>query len=196
MEHKVYELVIDDKEQSGVDYVAIVDAPAIESDFLAFNETKQSFKIDDEEKRIISGYLMLADKPIYRNNEQLGEHYVVFKADTIRDIVFKFMKNGFNSNTNLQHEEELRLSDVFLFESILIDSKRGMKAPKGFEDAPDGSWFGSMRVDNDKVWSMIKENRFKGFSVEGWFSYVEPNKESEAEQKLRKVLELLSELEA
>ena len=191
MEHKVYELVIDDKAESGVDYVAIVDRPAIESDFLAFNETKQRFKIDNEDKRIISGYLMLADKPIYRNNEQLGEHYVVFKADTIRDIVFKFMKNGFNSNTNLMHEEDLRLNDVFLFESILVDSKRGMKAPKGFEDAPDGSWFGSMRVDNDKVWEMVKEGKFSGYSVEGWFSYKKPKAESKDEKMLSQIKELL-----
>lgn len=190
---KTYELVIDDKEESGVDFIAIVDSPAIESDFLAFNEVKQQFKIEDEDKRIVSGYFMIADKPIYRNNDQLGEHNVIFRGDVIKDIAFKFMRNGFNSNTNLMHEEELKLNDVFVFESILIDSDRGVKAPERFEEVPNGSWWGSMYVKNDKVWNLIKEGKFKGFSVEGFFSYVN---ETEYEQKLRKVLELLAEYEA
>jgi hypothetical protein len=189
---KTYELIIDSKEDSGVDYIALVDRPAIESDWQAFKETKLQFKVKDEEKRIVSGYFMIADKPIYRNNEQLGEHNVIFRADVIKDIVFKFMANGFNSNTNLMHEEELRLSDVFVFESLLIDRDRGVNPPQGYEDAPNGSWWGSMRVNNDKVWNLIKEGQFKGFSVEGFFSYVK-EEPTEDEQKLAQVIELLAE---
>ena len=44
-----------------------------------------------------------------------------------------------------------------------------MPAPKGFEDLPDGSWFGSYKVDNEAVWNDIKAGTFKGFSVEGMF---------------------------
>ena len=42
-----------------------------------------SFQVVNEEERIISGPLMLADMLIYRNNEQFGEHYVKFSAETI-----------------------------------------------------------------------------------------------------------------
>ncbi len=50
---------------------------------------------------------------------------------------------------------------------VVTDTERGVLAPKGYEDTPDGSWFGSFKVENDEVW----ENRhaFKGFSVEGLF---------------------------
>ena len=185
---KTYELVIDDSKESGVDAIAIVDMPAIESDFLKFKEIKQQFKIEDEDKRIVSGYFMIADKPIYRNNQQLGEHNVIFRENVIKDIALKFMRNGFNSNTNLMHEEELKLNDVFVFESILIDSDRGVKAPAQFEEVPNGSWWGSMKVHNDKVWNLIKEGKFKGFSVEGFFSYVD---ETEDEQKIKKDMEIL-----
>ena len=40
------------------------------------------------------------------------------------------------------------------------------------KDVPEGSWFGSMRVENDAVWQKIKEDdgyMLKGFSVEGIF---------------------------
>ncbi len=45
---------------------------------------RQKFEIQDEEERIISGALMLADTPIYRNDAN-GEYYVVFTKDTIKN---------------------------------------------------------------------------------------------------------------
>jgi hypothetical protein len=60
---------------------------------------------------------------------------------------------------------------VYLIESFIIDSMRGIKAPEGFEDLPDGSWFISCKVDNEEIWNdYIKSGKFKGFSVEGLFT--------------------------
>jgi hypothetical protein len=106
--------------------------------------------------------------PIYRYDEQVGDHYVVFRKPIIEKIVNKFMKQGLNSEINLMHNSPVK--DVYVFESLLIDKDRGVAAPDGFQDAPDGSWFVSMRVDNDKVWNEIKEGKYKGFSVEGMFA--------------------------
>lgn len=130
---------------------------------------RQEFKIEDEEKRIVSGYFMKADLPIIRLNDENEKYYVVFRRDTIEKIVNKFFKNGLNANVNLMHDNNLQAKGVYVIESLIIDSKRGIKAPKGFEDAPDGSWWGSMRVENDEVWAMVKDGSFKGFSVEGMF---------------------------
>ena len=130
---------------------------------------RQVFKIENEEKRIVSGYFMKADLPIIRLNEDNEKYYVVFRRDTIEKIVNKFFKNGLNANVNLMHDNNLQAKGVYVIESLIIDSKRGIKAPKGFEDAPDGSWWGSMRVENDEIWSMVKDGSFKGFSVEGMF---------------------------
>jgi hypothetical protein len=44
---------------------------------------------------------------------------------------------------------------------------------KGFEDAPEGSWFISAKVDNTSIWDGIKTGALKGFSVEGLFDMVE-----------------------
>ena len=130
---------------------------------------KQVFKIQNEEKRIVSGYFMKADLPIIRLNEDNEKYYVVFRKETIEKIVNKFFKNGLNANVNLMHDNNLKAKGVYVIESLIIDSKRGIKAPKGFENAPDGSWWGSMRVENDEVWQMVKDGSFKGFSVEGMF---------------------------
>ncbi|MAG26067.1 hypothetical protein CMI47_10855, partial [Candidatus Pacearchaeota archaeon] len=41
--------------------------------------------------------------------------------------------------------------------------------PKGFEKVPNGSWWGSLRVENNEVWELVKNGKVKGFSVEGMF---------------------------
>ena len=187
-ELEIIELVIDDGGE--VSAIALVDMPAIESNWMAFSK-QQSFRIENEEKRIVSGYLMKADLPILRLDGD-REFYVVFRKDTIKDIVFKFMKEGLNDSTNLMHNSNEVAEGVFLFESLLIDSERGIKAPNNFEDAPDGSWWGSMRVENDEIWKDIKEGKFRGFSVEGMFK--EGKSKSMEEQKIEKIKELLKDL--
>ena len=163
------DIVSDENSDLEVDYVALVDKPAIEKNFLAFNEHEQkmAFAIQEDEQ-IITGALMLADKPIYRNDEN-GEYYVVFGKDTIKKIAQKFFTKGYQSNVNLMHDSGQRLDGLTMFESWITDEKRGVKAMKGFEDVPEGSWFGSFKVNNPDVWQMVKEGKVKGFSVEGLF---------------------------
>jgi len=171
---KILELIIDEnqEDESGVDYIALVDSPAIQSNWMAFNEQKKvelKFKIQDEEKRIVSGYFMIADLPIARMDDEGKMFYVVFRKDTIEKIVNKFMRNGFNANINLMHDSNAIANGVYVIESLIIDSERGIKAPDGFEKVPNGSWWGSMRVENDEIWKQVKSGEFKGFSVEGMF---------------------------
>ena len=59
---------------------------------------------------------------------------------------------------------------------------------KGIEDEPDGSWFGSFKVENDEVWAKVKAGQFKGFSVEGIFEY------SKAKTKEQELLEMIKEI--
>lgn len=153
---------------------------------------KQNFVIQNEEKRIISGVIMLSDTPIYRNDSTNGEYYVVFSKDTIYKIVQKFFKKGFQSNVNLQHNAKDKVSGVTMFESFISDKDRGILPMKGFEDTPDGSWFGSFKVDDDNVWDMVKNGEIKGFSVEGIFEYT--RKESKEEQVLNEIKKILSSI--
>jgi len=162
---KLVELVIDDEE--GVEFISLVDTPAIESDFLAFKKEDFKFKIQNEEKRIVSGYFMIADLPMMRMRNDTV-FYCVFRKHTIEKIVNKFMKEGLTNQTNLMHDSQA--DGVYIIESLIIDKKRGVLPPENFEKVPDGSWWGSMRVENDDIWQQVKDGTFKGFSVEGIFS--------------------------
>lgn len=170
---KIYKAVIDSDITSEleVDFIGLVDRPAIQKNFLAFNEQKQKFVLD-EEKRIVHGPAMVADLPIYRNGNGLGEHYVVFDKEAIQTIVEKFSKKGYMSNFNLFHDEQQQVTDVTIFNSFIINSELGITAPAGFEDLTDGSWFITAKVNNDAVWEKVKDGTIKGFSVEGVFNYI------------------------
>lgn len=193
----IYQLEISDdvNDLSEVDFVALVDKPAIERNFLRFKESRTNFVIQSEERRIVSGPLMLADTPIYRNDEN-GEYYVMFTKPTIEKIAQKFFKKGYQSNVNLMHDNNQAVDGVTMFESWIVDQSRGIASMKGFEDAPDGSWLGSFLVENDSVWSKIKAGDFKGFSVEGLFNYKkEKAKMSKDEEIWNRIVEVLNGIE-
>ena len=160
----------DIEDDAQVDFIALVDRPAIQKNWNAFNKT-QKFEVTNEDRRIISGAIMLADTPIFRSDATYGDYYVAFSADTILKIVQKFFKKGFQSNVNLMHNSSAQFEGVTLFESFISDPSRGIMPMKGFEDAPEGSWFGSMIVDNDEAWAKVKNGEIMGFSVEGLFNY-------------------------
>lgn len=172
----VYKIVIN-SEDTGVDYIALTDDPAIEKNFMAFNNQKR-FLMQSEEKRIVSGPLIVANLPIYRRDDK-GEFYVVFDAETTEQIVQKFFKKGYQSNVNLNHNSAQKPDGVYMFESMLIDTKRGINTPTGFDTLPDGSWFGSFKVENDEIWQQVKDGTFTGFSVEGilGFDYIKETDE-------------------
>jgi hypothetical protein len=193
----IYELRIDENDDSTVevDFVALVDRPAIGRSFLAFNENnRQTFAIQDEEQRIISGPLMLADSPIYRNDDR-GEYYVTFTKDTIKQIAQKFFRKGYQNNVNLMHDDGEMLVGLTMFESFITDEKRGIKPMAAFADVPDGSWFGSFKVDNDGAWNMIKDGKVKGFSIEGVFNYKRQETIDEKSEKLwSQILDILNRM--
>jgi len=152
----------------------------------------ERFAIINEDQHIISGPLMLADELIYRNNEKFGEHYVKFSAETIKQIAIKFAKKKYNQNVNLMHDAKQKVDGVTMFESFIVDRQRGIMPMVEFKDVADGSWFGSFYVENDEVWSAIKDGTYKGFSVEGLFDYEQPK--SAEQNALETIEKLLNQL--
>ncbi len=171
MDLPIYKLIIDENDELGVDYVALVDKPAIEKTWMAFNQGVRYEFVGNPDQRLISGALMVADLPIYRRDQQ-GEYYVVFDADQIKKISHRYHKKGFGANVNMMHDENRVVDNVFMVEDFLIDKTRGNKTPEGYPTLTEGSWFGTFKVDNSEVWNdFVKTGVFKGFSVEGAFAH-------------------------
>ena len=163
----LYHLVIDDDDTLGVDKISLVTYPAVEENFLLFDETKRadySFSIQNEDKRIVSCIAMVADRPIYRETPDKKGYYVVFSKETIEKIAHRFAKNNYAFNISTQHKTDV--PNCYVVESFIINKERGI-CPKEFADVEDGSWYTSVKIDNQELWNEIKNGEgLNGFSVE------------------------------
>jgi uncharacterized protein YdcH (DUF465 family) len=167
----IYKMILTE-ETEGMDFIALVDSPAHMKAFEYFNGKSEKVKYHfNEEKRVVTGVAIAVDLPIYRRDEQFGEHYVVFDKKETMQIAQKMFKGGYLNNVNEMHDSNKQIKDIYLFESYFVDNARGVKAPDTFEgqNLKDGSWIVSYKVDNDKVWNDIKKGKHIGFSIEGWF---------------------------
>lgn len=188
----IYKALITDSD-TGMYCVSLVDEPAVEKDFLCFNSHKEllTFKVENEEQRIITGVLMRANFPIYRRTADNFEYYIIYEKETIELMSEKWLADGLQNNINLNHNPNEYVDGLFLKEVFVKDTEKGIN-PKGFEDIEDGSLFGTYKVLNEDVWKEIKNGTFKGFSLEGYFDLVE-YKEDEEVKEWEEVLNLLKE---
>ena len=190
----IYKAVIDG-EASGMYTVSLVTYPAVESNFLYFNEQHKplQFKVENEEQRVVTGVIMRCNHPIYRIGISGMEYYIMFDKPTIELMAEKWLKEGLQNNVNLQHNPDAYVDGVLLKEVYFKDIERGIN-PIGFEDIEDGSLFGTYHITNDEVWESIKSGEFKGYSLEGYFNTVEVEME-DVVQIWQDILDILKQLE-
>lgn len=184
----VYKLVMsDDLDFTGVDCIALVDEPAIQTNWFAFkNEIKFSV---DKKRQIVTMPIMIADLPIYRRSKEMGEYYVVFDGEQIEKIQHKFMKENKLHNVNEMHDASKKVDGVYLVNSFVSDKEMGIEAPKMFSDLPYGTWFGSYKIDSSEEWNKVLNGDFKGVSVEFQGELVDEKLQSE-----KKIKQLINEI--
>jgi uncharacterized membrane-anchored protein YhcB (DUF1043 family) len=169
MDLPVYELTLAELEQ-GIDATALVENPAIQRNWMAFNEVKQfKFETHDTEKQILAGALIVADFPMYRNVKG-KEFYVKFSGSTIEQLADRMVLNDKLRSFNIEHDSNKSVPDLHIQQMFIIDSKRGINTPLGMETLPDGSLFAFVKVNNKQIWDeYVKTGIVKGFSIEGNF---------------------------
>ena len=177
-------------EDAGMFCISLVDDPAVEVDFLAFNKEQEvmTFAVQDEEKRMVRGLVMSCDTPLYRRDKSGYEYYVTYSKDTIRAMAEKYLAMGFQNNVDTMHSWELE-EGIHMQEFFIKDAENGIN-PKGFESVKDGSLFAQFHVLNDEVWDAIKQGTYKGFSLAGQFA-VEP---VEDDEEFNSVMQLIDKI--
>lgn len=175
----VYDALVTDCE-TGMFKISLVDDPAVQSNFLAFNNVRKSvmYKVENEEKRLVRGVVMRADFPIYRNDARLGEYYIIYKADTIRQMAEKYLAESRQNDVNLMHEDG---SDVEGVQMVQYFIKGDGISVEGFEDIADGSLFAEFHITNDEVWDAVRAGTYRGFSLEGVFDFTPEQNAEEME---------------
>lgn len=192
---RIVELLLDEESlQAGIQAISIVEAPAIEEDFVALKEQERvELKTMDEDKRLLLGAALVPNKPIYRRSGD-DEYYIYFSQDTVRKASELFFINGNQNKATLEHQ--IDITGLSVVESWIIEGEQDKSKLYGM-NLPVGTWMVSMKVHNDEVWNdYVKSGKVKGFSIEGYFvDKVEASKqdplEQEAEKKLKEIEDVI-----
>ena len=171
-ETKIVELVIaDDSQELAIDAISLVTSPAIEQDFVFFGKEKNNltFAKVDEEKRMLVSPALIPNKQIFRHDPQTSsDYFVYFSKATVRKASELYLKHNNHHKATYQHQD--RISGILTVESWIIeDTKLDKSTLYGFS-LPVGTWMVKLKIDNDEIWSKIKDGELKGLSIEGYFT--------------------------
>lgn len=158
--------------------ISMVEAPAIESDFVHLEEQKEEkVFLQAEEKYMVYGAALIPDKDIYRNNGE-QEFYISFTKESIEKMSQEFMKDYRQNEITIDHQTNA--SDITVVESWLkSDMIHDKSVALGLDiTLPIGTWFVGMKVNQIDVWERIKNGELKGFSVESMISLEEFEKQN------------------
>ena len=191
----VYEALIS-SEDDGIITISLVDEPAVESDFVCFAKDagKQSFALSDASEHLITGCLMKAETPIYRNDNGF-QYYIVFSKKTIQTMARKMLSDGTFKNIDTQHNGELLPQGALtLMEVYIKDSTKGIDP--NFVDIPDGSLMTTFKIEDESIWQECLNGDFlNGFSLEGVFntkqvdfSIIKTNKTKSFKMRIKELL--------
>ena len=168
----IVELVIDDDSQElAIDAISLVASPAIEQDFVYFGKEKNNltFAKVDEEKRTIISPALIPNKQIFRYNPNTdSEYYVYFSPETVRKSSELYLKHNNHHKATYEHQD--RVSGVLTTESWIIEDPKMDKSRLFGYDLPKGTWMVSMKINNDELWSKVKDGSLRGLSIEGYFT--------------------------
>ena len=182
-----------DEDGTGMYVVSLVDEPAVEVGWQLFNSVQEMFKIEDADRQIITGVVMLAETPIYRRDRENGEYYIKYSKETIEKMVQKFFKNGYQENVDENHSFDL-IKGIELQQAFIKDAEKGI-APTGFDKVPDGSLFFTYKVTDAELWDKVKNGSWTGFSLAGAFSLVEMSAEDDiTEEEFNEIMELIAKV--
>jgi len=132
---------------------------------------KERLLFFDEDKRILVGAAMVPNKMIVRYDALGNQYYVFFSKSTIKKMADKFLRQRRTDETNIEHNGiKLGADKVYITESwVSEDPIKDKSAAYGF-NLPSGTWFVSMKIEDPKVWKLVKNKMLTGFSVEGLFA--------------------------
>jgi hypothetical protein len=127
---------------------------------------KYDFKDFNEEKRMVTAPVMVAETPIARWNPDLGKYWVKFKPETIEKMMKKYFRENKIHKVNVNHDSKQQKDGVYMMESYIVGDRNTSNL---FPELAPGSWVATYYVDNDEVWDKIKSGEYNGFSLEGYF---------------------------
>lgn len=162
----VYEIMVNENDETGISLISLVDEPAISVKGMAFSDSSVMTFKEVEDKQVIVGPALIPDMKIYREDDKYGQYYVMFSKETIVKMVEKFNKYGSNRRINIDHSN--KMVDAFIMEDWIVDSEVYDKSRMYGLEVPIGTYMIMVKVEDKDFWlEEVKNNGKFGFSIEG-----------------------------
>lgn len=154
---------------------------------------KMTFSVADDDKMILVGAAMVPNRMIHRYDYFGNLYYVYFSRESIKKMADKFLKQKRTDETSIEHNGiKLGSNKVYITESWVSDDPIYDKSHKyGFE-LPAGTWYVMMKVEDPKIWNLIKTKTLNGFSVEGLFA--EKSVFSKEDKQINQIMNILKSI--
>jgi hypothetical protein len=165
----LYKVVYKPEESDGVYAISLVEDPAMEKFFIALSKEQEQIKLALEgEKRLITGPVLIPNKKILRFDKGSNTEYnLVFGENEIRMFSQDFMRNDYQHNSTIGHDENAAIQNLTFVESWIVEDGKNDKANAlGFKDLPVGTWMASAYVEDNDTWELIKAQKVRGFSID------------------------------
>ena len=167
----VYKITIDpeysDGENLGIEQIAFTSNPAIKVKGLAFSNVAKHFFADELKYRVTAPAMIPME--IYRKDDEEGDYYVQFEADTIEQIHVKFMRDLQNRNVfNLEHNQDKEVP-AYILEAWIVENPTQDKAFTTYGiEVPKGTLMLTAQVTDVDYYNTLVKNEQIGFSIEGF----------------------------
>lgn len=167
----VYKITIEpeysDGEDLGIEQIAFTSNPAIKVKGMAFNQSQKLLFANDLKYRITAPAMIPME--IYRRDDESGEYYVQFTAETIEQIHSKFMQDLRNRDIfNLEHDQSQQVP-AYILESWIVENPKEDKAFSTFGiEVPKGTLMLTAQITDKEYYNELVKNEQVGFSIEGF----------------------------
>ena len=190
---ETYVVKFNPSKNKGVYAISLVEDPAIEEYFVQMSKDYDIKLAEiDKEKRLFMTPVLIPNQKILRLDDNGNAFNIVFPAETIQLAQQEFQKRGFQNESTLEHDINLKLDGVTFVESwIKEDEVHDKSVMKGFNQ-PIGTWFTIFRVDDDEVMAKIEAGEIKGVSIDGAFE-LDENSQLKTDMNLETILTAIKE---
>ena len=158
----LFDISLEDIAQ-GMYKISLVDKPAIEEDFIHFNEVEKLQMFADEKKKEVVGPIMIPNKEILRFSPDMGYYYVRFTEETIQQIMYKYSKEGLFNAFGINHSYDT--DEVVMLEVWTKESDNDKSVDYGYK-LPNGTVFVKAKIESDELFTAIENGEINGFSIE------------------------------
>jgi hypothetical protein len=167
----VYKITIDpeysDGQELGIEQIAFTSNPAIKVKGMAFNQSERLLFADDVKYRVTAPAMIPME--IYRRDDETGEYYVQFTAETIEQIHAKFMQDLKNRDIfNLEHDQAQTVP-AYILESWIVENPKLDKSFTTFGiEVPKGTLMLTAQITDKEYYQELVSKDQIGFSIEGF----------------------------